>query len=155
LFTVRTKALTAYVYHHMAGTRVQVAGVLLRPVVNAGMYGRRASGANGGRVRIVVLVAGTAQKWTEAERKVVNKALVAYLEAEKEYHDGLGECCGVTWLTSDRHGCAPRETVSRRAAGELDKLARKTERKPQAWIGARRSQFTYRAHSPHTVMIAC
>jgi hypothetical protein len=78
-------------------------------------------------------------KMDGSRKKSGEQSLGAYLEADKEHHDGPGECCGVTWLTSDRHGCAPRETVSRRAAGELDKLARKTERKPQAWIEARRS----------------
>jgi hypothetical protein len=61
-----------------------------------------------------------------------------YLKAEKEYHDKLGECCSVTWLTSGQHIYAPEKTLSRKGAEELDKLARKTEEKRQAWIGARR-----------------
>jgi hypothetical protein len=68
----------------------------------------------------------------------VNKALTAYLKAEKEYHDRLSECCGVTWLTSGRYGYTPRKTISHQAAEKLDKLARKTEQKRQAWIEARR-----------------
>jgi len=69
----------------------------------------------------------------------VNKALSAYLAAEKEYHDRLGKCCGVTWRGSGRYDYTPRKTASRQAAEELDKLALKTEEKRQAWIKARRS----------------
>jgi hypothetical protein len=64
--------------------------------------------------------------------------LLEYLKAEKEYHDKLSGCCGVTWLTSGQHIYAPKETLSRKAAEELDKLARETEEKRQAWIRARR-----------------
>jgi hypothetical protein len=65
--------------------------------------------------------------------------LTECLKAEKKYHDELGECCGVTWLTSGRSSYSPAKALSPQAEAELDKLAKWTEQKRQAWIKARRS----------------